>query len=79
MKKKSSQSLLKMIEISECKNFKLSNNLQDALRIFFSTIVKNTGSRNTLITDQDIIDTRQFYRAEAIHATSNFIFHDSVE
>ena len=58
MKKKSSQSLLKMIEISECKNFKLSNNLQDALRIFFSTIVKNTGSRNTLITDQDIIDTR---------------------
>ena len=24
----------------------------------FPTIVKNTGSRNTLITDQDIIDTR---------------------
>ena len=27
-------------------------------QIFFPTIVKNTGSRNTLITDQDIIDTR---------------------
>ena len=27
-------------------------------KFFFQTIVKNTGSRNTLITDQDIIDTR---------------------
>ena len=36
-----------------------------------------SGSRNTLITDQDI-DTRQFYRADAIHATSNFNFHDSI-
>ena len=47
--------------------------------IFFPTIVKNTGSTNTLITDQDIIDTRYFYRAETIHATSNFNFHDSVD
>ena len=45
----------------------------------FPTIVKNTGSRNALITDQDIIDTRQFYREETIHATSNFNFHDSVD
>ena len=36
-----------------------------------------SGSRNTLITDQDI-DTRQFYKADAIHATSNFNFHDSI-
>ena len=48
-------------------------------QIFFPTIVKNTGSGNTLITDQDIIDTRQFYRAETIQATSNFNFHDSVD
>ena len=48
-------------------------------KIFFPTIVKNTGSTNTLITDQDIIDTRYFYRAETIHATSNFNFHDSVD
>ena len=27
-------------------------------KIFFPSIVKNTGSRNTLITDQNIIDTR---------------------
>ena len=46
---------------------------------FFPTIVKNTGSRNTLITDQDIIDRRQFHSAETIHATSNFNFHNSVD
>ena len=27
------------------------------INFFSPTIVKNTGSRNTLITDQDIIDT----------------------
>ena len=31
------------------------------------------------ITDQDIIDTKYFYREETIHATSNFNFHDSVD
>ena len=48
-------------------------------KLFFPTIVKNTGSRNTLITDQDIIDTRLFDRAETIHATSNFNFLSSVD
>ena len=46
---------------------------------FFPTIVKNTGSTNAIITGQDITDTRQFYRAETIHATSNFNFHNSVD
>ena len=32
--------------------------ITDGEKKFFPTIVKNTGSRNTLITDQEIIDTR---------------------
>ena len=47
-------------------------------KLFFPNIVKSTGSRNTLITDQDI-DTRLFYRAETFHATSNFNFLSSVD
>ena len=44
-------------------------------KFFFPNYCKKHRFQNTWITDQDTIDTKQFYRAETVHATSNFNFH----